>query len=124
MNENVAGGLIGVLAGLIILWLWRYWLPAWAARRSQKRMIDTLAALATVATAHREVCRALVEEGRHAQCPICHVDTALWEQVRAGRLGWMHMVRIASHRSWLDWDVTIGQIVTEQFRAVEKGERS
>jgi hypothetical protein len=123
VNENVAGGLIGALAGLILLWLWRYWLPAWMVRRRHRRMIDTMAALATVAAAHREVCRALVEDGRHFECPLCHVDTELWERVRAGRLGWMHLVRIAEHQSWLDWDVSVAEIVADTFRNTKEGER-
>lgn len=83
---------------------------------SQERMVALLASLAATATAHRDICRLLVAEGTHHECPLCHASEHVQAQIAGHRSGWMHMIRMAQHPSWLDWDVPISRIVIDQFR--------
>lgn len=119
MEETWPEGVLGALIGLLIMFL-LWGVPALMRWRHRRYVAQLLASLAAVAMVHREVCRALMEEGRHTECPLCHVDTDLWKRVTSGKRGWMHVVRLAQHRSWLDWDVPVARIVMDQFSAIAK----
>lgn len=111
-----------VLAGVVV---WVVVVLPWIVRRrvrvQTQRLHFMLAAVATVADAHRGTCWALIGLGRHGDCPVCHVDEQLWEEVIPASHRSMHIVALAKHQSWLDPDVEITRIVADQFRETEGG---
>jgi pimeloyl-ACP methyl ester carboxylesterase len=111
----VAGGVVWLLA--------TPWIVRRRIRAQTHRLHFILAAIATVADAHRQTCRALITLGKHTECPVCHVDERLWEEVIPQSHRSMHIVALAKHQSWLDPNVEITRIVADQYRATEGGRR-
>ena len=111
-----------VLAGIVV-WLVVVmpWLMRRRARAHARRLHYMLAAIATMADAHLQACRALIGLGKHGECPICHVDEQLWQEIISPVHRSMHIVSLAKHQSWLDPDVEIARIVSDQFRETQGG---
>lgn len=121
MNMETIGWML-VTVGVV--WLLAIpWLVRWRMRAQMHRLHFILAAVATVADAHRQTCRALIGLGKHGECPVCHVDEQLWEEVVSPVHRSMHVVALAKHQSWLDPEVEITRIVADQYRATEGGRR-
>lgn len=118
MADEVALAVGSGLGGFMLMALILFGIPKVLERRRHRLMITLLASLSTLASAHREVCWQLISESKHRECPLCHVDKDLWDRVGGGRNGWMHMVAIAAHRSWLDPEVPVTKIVRDQFMQV------
>lgn len=120
MDTNVVGWLSCVL---VVAFVFGFipWMVRRRARQQEKHLYYMLAAVATMADAHRQTCRALIALGRHSECPVCHVDEALWEEVVLPIHRSMHIVSLAKHQSWLDPDVAIARIVSDKYRDTQGG---
>jgi pimeloyl-ACP methyl ester carboxylesterase len=112
---------------IVVIVAWFFLVMPWLLRRraiaQARRLQYMLAAVTIMADAHRQTCRALIGRGEHGQCPVCHVDEALWEEVILPVHRSMHIVSLAKHHSWLDPDVEIARIVTDKFHETEGGTR-
>lgn len=120
MNTDLIGWIF-----LAVILVWVLVVMPWLIRRHSQvqtqRLHFMLAAVATVADAHRQSCRALIGLGKHAQCPVCHIDQQLWEEVVTPGHRSIHIVELAKHPSWLDPDVEIARIVADKYRETEGG---
>lgn len=114
--REVAGWLFLLLVVAIISMMAVYIRRVKRRRPEQDQMVMLLASLSATATTHREICRLLISEGKHHECGLCHAPDNVQQWVAAHQMGWLHMVAMAQHPSWLDWDVSISRIVIEQFR--------